>query len=143
MRYSHHRPSNVVVTVKLRMGPIFGTPVLPKRLRLPCIYAAGCWHHTLLKPEATAADVAALIAEACPAGVYFVKISSSFHPAGGATVHALRLMKQTVGGRAQVKASGGVRTYDDAIAMIDAGASRLGVSGSAALLSGGTPVGTY
>ena len=75
------------------------------------------------------------------AGADFVKTSTGFHPAGGATVHAVRLMKQTVGDRAQVKASGGVRSFDDALAMIDAGASRLGVSGSAALLSGATPSG--
>ena len=63
------------------------------------------------------------------------------HPTGGATVHAVRLMAHTVGDRAQVKASGGVRSFDDAIAMIEAGATRLGVSGSAAMLSGATPAG--
>jgi deoxyribose-phosphate aldolase len=73
---------------------------------------------------------------AVAAGADFVKTSTGFHPTGGATVHAVRLMAQTVGDKAQVKASGGVRSYDDAVAMIEAGASRLGVSGSAALLSG-------
>jgi deoxyribose-phosphate aldolase len=79
---------------------------------------------------------------AVAAGADFVKTSTGFHPAGGATVHAVRLMAQTVGDSALVKASGGVRSFDDAIAMIDAGASRLGVSGSAALLSGATPAGS-
>ena len=73
---------------------------------------------------------------AVAAGADFVKTSTGFHPTGGATVHAVRLMAQTVAGQAEVKASGGVRSYDDAVAMIEAGATRLGVSGSAALLSG-------
>jgi deoxyribose-phosphate aldolase len=73
---------------------------------------------------------------AVAAGADFVKTSTGFHPAGGATVHAVRLMAQTVDGKLGVKASGGVRTYADAIAMIAAGATRLGVSGSAAVLGG-------
>ncbi|ASD22827.1 deoxyribose-phosphate aldolase [Cryobacterium sp. LW097] len=91
----------------------------------------------------TDAQIVAVCNAAVAAGADFVKTSTGFHPAGGASVHAVRLMKQTVRDRAQVKASGGVRTYDDAIAMVGAGATRLGVSGSAALLSGGTPVGSY
>ena len=90
----------------------------------------------------TDAEIVAVCEAAVAAGADFVKTSTGFHPAGGATVHAVRLMKQTVGDRAQVKASGGVRSFADAIAMIDAGATRLGVSGSAALLSGATPAGS-
>ena len=90
----------------------------------------------------TDAEIVAVCEAAMAAGADFVKTSTGFHPAGGATVHAVRLMKQTVGDRAQVKASGGVRSFADAIAMIDAGATRLGVSGSAALLSGATPAGS-
>ena len=90
----------------------------------------------------TDAEIVAVCQAAVAAGADFVKTSTGFHPAGGATVHAVRLMKQTVGDRAQVKASGGVRSFADAIAMIGAGASRLGVSGSAALLSGATPAGS-
>jgi len=89
----------------------------------------------------TDAEIVAVCEAAVAAGADFVKTSTGFHPAGGATVHAVRLMKQTVGDRAQVKASGGVRSFDDALAMIEAGASRLGVSGSAALLAGATPTG--
>lgn len=70
----------------------------------------------------------------------FVKTSTGFHPAGGATVEAVALMHATVPDL-QVKASGGVRTLDQAIAMIEAGATRLGVSGSRALLTGGTTTG--
>ncbi|GAA1431190.1 deoxyribose-phosphate aldolase [Microlunatus lacustris] len=71
---------------------------------------------------------------AVEAGADFVKTSTGFHPAGGATEHAVRLMAETVGDRAHVKASGGVRTLDDARRMVAAGATRLGVSGSRALL---------
>jgi len=73
---------------------------------------------------------------AAAAGADFVKTSTGFHPAGGATVHAVRLMADAVGGRLGVKASGGVRTSADALAMIEAGATRLGLSGSAAVLAG-------
>jgi deoxyribose-phosphate aldolase len=68
------------------------------------------------------------------AGADFVKTSTGFHPAGGATVEAVRLMAATVGGRLGVKASGGIRTRDAALAMVDAGATRLGTSATAAIL---------
>jgi deoxyribose-phosphate aldolase len=70
----------------------------------------------------------------------FVKTSTGFHPSGGATEHAVRLMHETVPGL-QVKASGGVRTLEQARAMIAAGATRLGVSGSRALLAGESSTG--
>ncbi|MBF0688850.1 MAG: deoxyribose-phosphate aldolase [Cellulomonas sp.] len=72
------------------------------------------------------------------AGADFVKTSTGFHPAGGASVHAVELMARTVGGRLGVKASGGVRTAADALAMVRAGATRLGLSGTAAVLAGVT-----
>lgn len=77
------------------------------------------------------------------AGADFVKTSTGFSPAGGASVHAVRLMAHTVGDKALVKASGGIRTWDDAVAMVEAGASRLGVSATAAILSGGVASGDY
>jgi deoxyribose-phosphate aldolase len=70
------------------------------------------------------------------AGADFVKTSTGFHPAGGATTSAVRLMAQTVGGRLGVKASGGIRTADAARAMVEAGATRLGLSGTRAVLDG-------
>ncbi|WP_072804335.1 deoxyribose-phosphate aldolase [Rhodococcoides yunnanense] len=70
------------------------------------------------------------------AGANFVKTSTGFHPAGGASVEAVRLMADTVGGRLGVKASGGIRTTEAALAMIDAGATRLGLSGTSAVLAG-------
>ncbi len=70
------------------------------------------------------------------AGADFVKTSTGFHPAGGATEHAVALMAKTVGGTLGVKASGGIRTADAALAMIAAGATRLGLSGTRAVLDG-------
>ena len=73
---------------------------------------------------------------AVAAGADFVKTSTGFHPAGGASVHAVELMRQTVGENVGVKASGGIRDAQTAIAMIEAGANRLGVSATAAILAG-------
>lgn len=70
------------------------------------------------------------------AGADFVKTSTGFHPTGGASVHAVRLMAETVGGRLGVKASGAIRDGAAALAMIEAGATRLGLSGTAAVLDG-------
>lgn len=68
------------------------------------------------------------------AGADFVKTSTGFHPAGGASAHAVALMRETVGEDFGVKASGGIRTLEAAKEMIAAGANRLGLSGSAAIL---------
>jgi deoxyribose-phosphate aldolase len=70
------------------------------------------------------------------AGADFVKTSTGFHPDGGASVRAVVVMADTVGGRLGVKASGGIRTAADAVAMLDAGATRLGLSGTRAVLDG-------
>ncbi|MGY0604061.1 deoxyribose-phosphate aldolase [Corynebacterium amycolatum] len=70
------------------------------------------------------------------AGADFVKTSTGFHPAGGASAHAVKLMRETVGDRLGVKASGGIRDAAAAEEMIAAGASRLGLSSSDAVLDG-------
>ena len=64
---------------------------------------------------------------AVEAGADFVKTSTGFST-GGATVEAVKLMRETVGDKAQVKASGGIRTYADAMKFIELGADRLGCS---------------
>lgn len=74
------------------------------------------------------------VAEA--AGADYVKTSTGFHPAGGATTHAVSLMAATVGGRLGVKASGGIRTAAAATALVRAGATRLGLSATADVLAG-------
>lgn len=69
------------------------------------------------------------------AGADFVKTSTGFST-GGATVHDVALMRETVGPDMGVKASGGVRTKADAEAMIAAGASRIGASSSKKIIEG-------
>lgn len=119
-------------------------------------------------PEATQAEIAAVrasvpapkvlkviiesaaltdaeIVQACraaeAAGADFVKTSTGYHPAGGASVHAVELMAATVGGRLGVKASGGIRDWATAVSMVEAGATRLGLSGTSAVLTGGRSAG--
>lgn len=81
-------------------------------------------------------EIVGVCRAATDAGADFVKTSTGFHPAGGATEHAVRLMAETVAPALGVKASGGIRTREQAEAMIAAGATRLGVSGSRAILTG-------
>ena len=71
----------------------------------------------------------------CEAGAHFVKTCTGFS-AGAATVEDIRLMKANVSGTVQVKASAGIRTYEDAAALIEAGADRLGTSAGSAIISG-------
>ncbi|MEZ2188617.1 deoxyribose-phosphate aldolase [Corynebacterium sp. CCM 9204] len=81
-------------------------------------------------------EIIAACAAAEAAGADFVKTSTGFHPAGGASVHAVKLMADTVGGRLGVKASGGIRSAEEAVAMVEAGTTRLGLSSSAVILDG-------
>lgn len=71
---------------------------------------------------------------ALKAGANFVKTSTGFGT-GGATPSDIALMRRVVGDKMQVKASGGIRTYEDAMAVIEASADRLGVSASIAILA--------
>lgn len=84
----------------------------------------------------------ALLQDVCRAavgaGADFVKTSTGFHPSGGASVRAVELMAQAAGDGVGVKASGGIRTAEAATAMLDAGATRLGLSGTRAVLDGFT-----
>jgi len=64
----------------------------------------------------------------------YVKTSTGLHPCGGASAGAVEIMVAAVGPQVEVKASGGIRTAADAIAMLDAGATRLGLSGTRAVL---------
>lgn len=81
-------------------------------------------------------EIRSVCEAAVDAGADFVKTSTGFHPSGGASVHAVRLMRETVGPNVGVKASGGIRDAAAAQAMIDAGANRLGLSGTRAVLDG-------
>ena len=81
-------------------------------------------------------EIVAACKAAEAAGADYVKTSTGFHPAGGASVHAVEVMKQTVGDRLGIKASGGIRDWETACAMVAAGATRLGLSSSRAVLDG-------
>ncbi|MFP4206019.1 MAG: deoxyribose-phosphate aldolase [Spirochaetaceae bacterium] len=76
------------------------------------------------------------------AGADFVKTSTGFSK-GGATVHDVALMRKTVSSTVEVKAAGGIRSRDDAVAMIEAGATRLGTSAGIAIVSGGQSAEAY
>lgn len=67
------------------------------------------------------------------AGAHFVKTSTGFST-GGATTHDIALMRKTVGPEMGVKASGGIRDYETAMAMIEAGANRIGASAGIAIV---------
>ena len=82
----------------------------------------------------TSHQIGAACREAEAAGADFVKSSTGFHPAGGATEQAIRLMAVSVGGRLGVKAAGGIRDAPTALAMVAAGATRLGLSSTAGVL---------
>ncbi len=76
-------------------------------------------------------------------GAEFVKTSTGF-ASGGATVPDVKLMREVVGPSMGVKASGGVRTRADALAMIEAGATRLGTSNGVAIMADtGASLGSY
>ena len=70
------------------------------------------------------------------AGADFVKTSTGFST-GGATVEDVKLMRETVGPEMGVKASGGIHSYEEAVAMLKAGASRLGASSTLKIMNGG------
>lgn len=85
----------------------------------------------VLTPE----EIVKASAIAKEAGAHFVKTSTGFHPAGGASEQAVRLMRLTVGDDLGVKASGGVRDCASALAMIGAGASRIGTSSGVGMVT--------
>lgn len=76
------------------------------------------------------------------AGADYVKTSTGFST-GGATVEDVRLMREAVGTKLGVKASGGIRDYKSAKAMIEAGASRLGCSAGVAIINGASSDAAY
>ena len=101
---------------------------------------AGCGDVLLKVIVESAALTPDQLVEACrraeAGGAQYVKTSTGFHPSGGASVEAVRAMRETVGDRLGVKASGGIRDTTAALAMLEAGASRLGLSGTRAVLDG-------
>lgn len=86
---------------------------------------------TELQPD----ELAEAARTAVAADADFVKTSTGF-VGGGARVEDIRIMKEAVGDRAQIKASGGIHSYDEAMAMIAAGATRIGASAGLAIIAG-------
>ena len=86
------------------------------------------------------------VAKACElslkAGADFVKTSTGFGP-GGAKPEQIDMMVKTVGGKMKIKASGGIRSWDEAVAFLDQGADRLGVGSTEAVLNGAKAEGSY
>jgi deoxyribose-phosphate aldolase len=105
-------------------------------LRLLVRVVPGMVTKAIIETALLGRDEKSRVCRACrEAGVRFVKTSTGFGP-GGATVDDVALMRGVVGGDVGVKAAGGIRTTADAIAMLSAGASRLGCSASIAILAG-------
>lgn len=92
--------------------------------------------HRALGEETGAERIEELCHAVAKAGADYVKTSTGFHPAGGASVRAVEAMHRAVGGQLGIKASGGIRDADSAREMIEAGATRLGLSASRAVLDG-------
>jgi deoxyribose-phosphate aldolase len=91
----------------------------------------------ILETAALTAEQKSIAAQmALAGGADFLKTSTGFHAAGGATLDDVRLLHSLAAGRALVKASGGIRDTKTALAMLDAGASRLGTSAGVALMAG-------
>lgn len=108
---------------------------VPPPVRLKVILETAAIHKALGE-EAGDERIVELCNAVAKAGADFVKTSTGFHPAGGASVRAVQAMHRAVGGTLGIKASGGIRDADTARAMIAAGATRLGLSGSRAVLKG-------
>lgn len=98
--------------------------VLDGRL-LKVIIETGLWNDSQIRDACRAAEAG---------GADFVKTSTGFHPCGGATTHAVEIMRSVVSAKLGVKASGGIRDAATAKAMLDAGANRLGVSSAKTIL---------
>ena len=98
----------------------------------PAVVLKAIIETALIGPDRIAAASQAVEA----GGADFVKTSTGFHPAGGATVQAVAAIAAAVGGRLRIKASGGIRTAAEALAMIEAGATRIGTSHTEAILNG-------
>lgn len=94
---------------------------------LKVILEAALWRPAVLRGAAGAA---------LDGGADVLKTSTGFHPAGGATVDAVGVLREVAGARAGVKASGGLRSAESCLAMLDAGADRLGLSATAEVLAG-------
>lgn len=99
-------------------------------------HAGGAILKVILETSLLTQEAKELVCRAAEAaGADFVKTSTGFG-GGGATVEDIALMHSLVGGRLGIKASGGVRSFEDAVAMVNAGATRIGASASVDIVEG-------
>jgi len=107
------------------------------------VHAGGALLKVILETHFLTDEQKVLACEvAAEAGADFVKTSTGF-TGGGATVEDIKLMRGAVGAALGVKASGGVRSIEDARSMLDAGATRIGASSSVAIVNGETTSSGY
>ena len=93
----------------------------------------------IIESAALTGEQIKFVCECCSeAGVDFVKTATGFNPAGGATLEDVRLMAESAF-NCKIKAAGGIRTAEQAMAMIEAGASRIGASASVEIINGFNP----
>jgi deoxyribose-phosphate aldolase len=105
--------------------------------------AQGCTVKVIIETSLLNSEDKTLACKAAlEAGAHFVKTSTGF-AGGGATVDDVKLMKSVVGDRMQIKASGGVKDIHSALALINAGATRLGTSSGVELVKGLNIAGGY
>lgn len=95
--------------------------------RMKVILEAAAWNEDRLRSAASVA---------IEAGADWLKTSTGFHPAGGATIESVALLRALAPDVVGIKASGGIRTREVAVAMLDAGADRIGTSSEMAILTG-------
>ncbi len=124
----------------MNVGALKGGEVEAVAADIAAVVATAHAHGALVKVIIEAAlltdeekALACALSEA--AGADYVKTSTGFGP-GGATTHDVALMRRVVGDRLGIKAAGGIRTYEDAVAMLRAGATRIGTSSGVAIVEG-------
>lgn len=107
------------------------------------VHAEGALLKVIIETSLLDDEAKVLACEAAvEAGADFVKTSTGFN-GGGATAQDVALMRRTVGPEIGVKASGGVRSREDALAMVEAGATRIGASSGIAIVTGGQGTSAY
>ena len=127
------------VDVVLRLAPLRARDHRTVLLDLEAVVKAvtGVPVKVILETAALSRDEKAAASALCAAaGAAFVKTSTGYGP-GGATVEDVALLRELVGDRLGVKASGGIRTAAQARALVEAGASRIGASASVAIVTAG------
>ncbi len=129
------------IDMVIHLGALKGGAVNYIREEITAVVKAACGRAVKVIIETgllTDAEKIAACRAAKAAGAHFVKTSTGFGP-GGATAADIRLIRKTIGPDMGIKASGGVRTREAALEMIDAGATRIGTSSGIVITGAGLP----